>query len=407
MRLFVLAAMIAAGCAAQELPRGLWDAVLTVEDRQVPFKLEIQGAGAALKGALVDGDERIWSTSATFEGGSLHLRWAYFDSDLKAKLAGGSLTGTYTRRTRAGLVPRGFAAKPFVAPAAAEEGAKFAQFGGLWRIQTDAERGVRVMDGWFRQSGDQVTGTIQRVDGDFGTLAGSVRGSRLTLSHFDGIRATLLEAELATDGTLKGRLDGKTGFQGVRLDRAKAMGIPEPPDPTRYVAVKNPAEPFQFRFQDLDGQWVSLDSERFRGKAVIATIMGSWCPNCHDEAEFLMDLYRRYHSQGLEIVGLGFEYTGEVERDREQLRAFAKRHGITYPMLLAGTTEDGEVLRKLPQLASFAAYPAAIYLGRDHKVRAIHAGFAGPANPEEHRKLKAEIESLVKSMLAGSVVRKR
>lgn len=401
MRNTLLAVMIAASCAAQELPRGLWDAVLTVEERQVPFKLELQGAGAALKGALVDGDQRIWSTSAEFVAGSLHLRWAYFDSDLTATLRDGVLTGAYARRTRAGVVQRGFSAKPFVTPAAPPEGVKFARFDGAWRIQTDAEKGVREMDGRFRQSADQVTGTIQRVDGDFGTLAGTVRGSRLTLSHFDGIRATLLEAELAPDGTMKGRLDGKTGFRGVRMDQAKAAGIPEPPDPTRYVAVKNPAEPFAFRFQDLDGEWVSLDSERFRGKAVIATIMGSWCPNCHDEAEFLMDLYRRYRGQGLEIVAFGFEYTGEQERDRGQLRAFAKRHGITYPMLLAGTTEEGEVLRKLPQLASFAAYPATLYLGRDHKVRAIHAGFAGPANPEEHGKLKREIESLVKTMLAG------
>lgn len=400
MRFFVPVALIAASCAAQNLPRGLWDAVLTVEDRHVPFKLELQGAGSALQGAIVDGDQRIWTTAATFEGGSLHLRWAYFDSDLKATLAGGSLKGTYTRRNRAGLVQRGFSAKPFAAPPVAADGVKFAQFGGAWRIETDDQKGVRVMDGRFRQSGDQVTGTIQRVDGDFGTLAGTVQGPRLTLSHFDGIRATLLVAEMAADGSLKGRLDGKTGFRAVRLDQAQAAGIPEPPDPTRFVAVKNPAEPFQFRFQDLDGQWVSLDDERFRGKAVIATIMGSWCPNCHDEAEFLMDLYRRYCAQGLEVVGLGFEYTGEVERDREQLRAFAKRHSITYPMLLAGTTEEGEVLRKLPQLASFAAYPAAIYLGRDHKVRAIHAGFAGPANPEEHARLKAELESLVKSMLA-------
>ncbi len=399
MRLPVLVLLIAAGCAAQELPRGLWDAVLTLEGRQVPFKLELQGAGPALKGALQDGDQRVWSTSATYESGRLHLRWAYFDSDLKAKLAGGRLSGAYTRRTRAGLVERGFSATPFVAPAPAAEGVKVAQFGGLWRIQTDAEKGVREMDGWFRQNGDQVTGTIQRVDGDFGTLAGTVRGSRLTLSHFDGIRATLLEAELAADGTLKGQLDRKTGFRAVRMEQAKASGIPEPPDPTRYVAVKNPAEPFQLRFQDLDGRWVSLEDERFRGKAVIATIMGSWCPNCHDEAEFLMELYRRYRAQGLEIVGLGFEYTGEVERDREMLRAFSKRHGITYPMLLAGTTEEGEVLRKLPQLASFSAYPAALYLGRDHKVRAIHTGFAGPANPEEHRRLKAELESLVRSML--------
>ena len=400
MRFLPLVLMIAAGCAAQQLPRGLWDAVLTVEDRQVPFKLELQGSGAAMKGAIVDGDQRIWSTTAAFEAGALHLRWAYFDSDLKAKLEGGALSGTYTRRTRGGLVQRGFSAKPFVAPPAPAEGAKFAQFAGAWRIETDAAKGVRVMDGRFRQSADQVTGTIQRVDGDFGTMAGTVRGSSLKLSHFDGIRATLLEAELTPDGTWKGHLDGKTGFRAVPMDQARAAGIPEPPDPTRYVAVKNPAEPFQFSFQDLDGQPVSLDSERFRGKAVIVTIMGSWCPNCHDEAEFLMDLYRRYHTQGLEIIGLGFEYTGEVERDREQLRAFAKLHRISYPMLLAGTTEEGEVLRKLPQLASFAAYPAALYLGRDHKVRAIHAGFAGPANPEEHRKLKAEIESLVKSMLA-------
>lgn len=400
MRLIPLLLMTAAVCAAQQLPRGIWDAVLTVEDRQVPFKLELQGAGAAMKGAILDGDQRIWSTSATFEGGALHLRWAYFDSDLKAKLENGALAGAYTRRTRAGLIQRGFTARPFAAPPAPAEGAIFAQFAGAWRIETDAAKGVRVMDGRFRQSADQVTGTIQRVDGDFGTLSGTVRGARLALSHFDGIRATLLEVERTPDGTLRGRIDGKTGFRAVPLDQAKAAGIPEPPDPTRYVAVKNPAEPFQFRFQDLDGQWVSLDSARFRGKAVIATIMGSWCPNCHDEAEFLMNLYRRYHAQGLEIIGLGFEYTGEIERDREQLRAFAKLHGITYPMLLAGTTEDGEVLRKLPQLASFAAYPAALYLGRDHKVRAIHAGFAGPANPEEHRKLKAEIESLVKSMLA-------
>jgi peroxiredoxin len=399
MRFSALALILAGSCAAQELPLGLWDAVLTVEDRQVPFKLELQGSGSALKGAIVDGDQRIWTTSATLRAGSLHLRWAYFDSDLKANLAGATLSGAYTRRTRAGLVQRAFTAKPFVTPATPPEGARFARFAGVWRIQTDAEKGVRVMDGRFRQSADQVTGTIQRVDGDFGTLAGTVLGSRVILSHFDGIRATLIEAELTPDDTLKGRLDGKTGFRAVRMDQAQAAGIPEPPDPTRYTAVKNPAEPFQFRFQDLDGNWVSPDDARFRGNAVIATIMGSWCPNCHDEAEFLMELYRRYRAQGLEVIGLGFEYTGELDRDRQQLRAFAKRHGITYPMLLAGTTEEGEVLRKLPQLASFAAYPATLYLGRDHRVRAIHTGFAGPANPEEHRKLKAEIESLVRSML--------
>ena len=35
---------------------------------------------------------------------------------------------------------------------------------------------------------------------------------------------------------------------------------------------------------------------------VIVSIGGSWCPNCHDEAPLLGDLYRKYKSQGLEIV---------------------------------------------------------------------------------------------------------
>ena len=38
---------------------------------------------------------------------------------------------------------------------------------------------------------------------------------------------------------------------------------------------------------------------------LIVSISGSWCPNCHDEAPFLADLYRRYQAKGLEIVADG------------------------------------------------------------------------------------------------------
>ncbi|MBI5085761.1 MAG: TlpA family protein disulfide reductase [Acidobacteria bacterium] len=381
-------------------PRGLWDAVLAVDGREVAFRFELKGEGRSCRGAILDGERRIWSTSGVCEKGEVALRWSYFDSDLKATLRGGKLQGEYSRRTRAGVVKRGFAAAPFKS-AVVDEGEKTADFGGAWRIQTDAERGARVMDGRFRQSGGEVTGTIQRVDGDFGTLSGRARGNKLRLSHFDGIRATLIEGAMTEKGTIEGTMDGKTRFTAARLEKAKAMGIPEPPDPSKWVTVKDPTAEFAFRFQDLAGRWVSLADDRFRGKAVIVTIMGSWCPNCHDEAVFLMELYRKYKGQGLEIVALGFEYTGELERDRETLGAFGKLHGVTYPMLLAGTTEDGEVLRKLPQLANFAGYPATIYLGRDHRVRAVHAGFAGPANAEEHAKRKSELGELVKSMLTG------
>ena len=396
---FAMLFACAATCA--QTPAGLWDATLTVEDRHVAFRLDLQREGQGWKAAILDGGQRIESTSGTLNGNQLKLRWDYFDAGLTATLSGDGMKGVYARRTRAGVVTRDFSAIPF-RPAEAEPAAGTANVGGKWRIQSDDTRGARVMDGIFRQAGAEVSGTIQRVDGDFGTLVGKMAGNRLTLSHFDGIRATLIEAELKPDGTLAGTLDGSTRFTAVRLDQASKLGLPEPPDPSRYVAVKNPAEPLRFRFQDLDGHWVSSEDVAFQGKPMVVTIMGSWCPNCHDEAEFLAELDRRYRGQGLEIVALGFEYTGELERDRAQLRAFARRHGIQYRVLLAGTTEEGSVQRALPQLANFAGYPATLYLDRKHRVIAVHAGFAGPANPEEHRKLKLELGELVRELLKNN-----
>lgn len=380
-------------------PSGLWDAVLDVDGRKVDFRMELHLAGGKARGAILDGERRIWSTSGEFAGAKLQLVWDYFDSRLEATWDGQALRGAYQRRTRSGLVRREFAAQPFhPRPEAADSAA--AHFAGAWRIQTDAPLGVRVMNGYFAQSGASVTGTIQRLDGDFGTLEGRIEGKRLRLSHFDGIRATLIEAELQPDGTLRGVLDGKTAFTAARVEKAAELGLPEPPDPSRYVSVKNPLDPVRFEAVDLDGNPVSSAGPRFRGKPMILTIMGSWCPNCHDEAELLAELDRRYRDKGLAVVALGFEYTGESERDRNQLRAFARRHKTDYTILYAGTTEEGQVQKVLPQLANFGGFPTTIFLDRDHRVRSVHAGFAGPANQEEHARLKAEYDRLARELTA-------
>ncbi len=381
-------------------PSGLWDAALDAEGRRVEFRMELKLSGAQASGAILDGERRIWSTSGSFAGRRLELVWDYFDSRLEAEWDGRALRGVYQRRTRAGVTRRAFSAEPFQ-PKPDNGDQAPAQAAGAWRIQTNATRGVRVMNGYFAQSGAAVNGTIQRLDGDFGSLAGRIEGQKLRLSHFDGIRATLIEAELQPDGTLKGVIDGKTGFTAARVEKAAELGLPEPPDPSRYVSVKNPLEPVRFRAVDLDGKPVSAEDPQFRGKPVLLTIMGSWCPNCHDEAELLVELHRKYGAGGLAVVALGFEYTGESERDRNQLRAFARRHGVEYPILYAGTTEEGEVVRVLPQLANFGGFPTTIFLDREHRVRSVHAGFAGPANTREHAKLREEYDKLVRELTAS------
>ena len=378
---------------------GVWDAVVVVNNMDIPFRIEFSHKGKDLRGAFLNGQVKEGSTAGEMEGGKLHLRFDYWNSDLRASLNGGKLEGTYDHKGRTGSTSYPFRAQRFV-PTAASADSPAASIAGEWVLTSDGSIHPGRPNVWHflaRQSGAEISASILRLDGDTGTLNGKIQDGKIVLSHFSGARPMLFEATLKADGTLEGSLNRSTKFTALRKSEALAKGLPLPPDPSRYTSVKDPSQPLLFTFPDLDGRPVSSDS--FRGKVLIANIMGSWCPNCQDEGPFLAQLYRKYHSQGLEIVSLCFE-AGDPDSDKTQVRAFARRHGITYPMLLAGVVETGAVPKALPQLVNFDSYPTSIFLGRDGRVKSVHDGFASPATGEEHLRLKKEIDELVRNLLA-------
>jgi hypothetical protein len=93
----------------------------------------------------------------------------------------------------------------------------------------------------------------------------------------------------------------------------------------------------------------------------------------------LQSLYSQFHARGLEIVGLSYEYVDDRVRNQHLLDVYRRKYSITYPLLLAGTTDPGQIAATLPQLKNFGAYPTTIFLDRHGRVRLIHAGFSGPA----------------------------
>ena len=161
--------------------------------------------------------------------------------------------------------------------------------------------------------------------------------------------------------------------------------------------MKDSSEPFRFSFMDLNGNLVSNTDARFRNKVVVVSILGSWCPNCHDEAPFLAELYRSYRDKGLEIVGFSFEEEDQLS-DPERLRAFVKTYGIDYPMLVCGIPDDAS--KKMPQLQGFDAWPTVLLLGRDGRARQIHAGFPSPASGNVYRQTKADLTASIERVLA-------
>jgi thiol-disulfide isomerase/thioredoxin len=386
--------------AATKKIDGLWDATIATGTATIPFRFEIATKGETATGAFFEGDRKIESSEGTFSGGVLRLVWDHLNTTLELTGAGDTLAGSYVNR-RPNSRPQQVEMKRFTP--VTTDAADVPQTTGTWEMRRVAEevsapRDTRTWRVFLRQSGAEVSGSILRVDGDTGTLVGRWNRGKLILSHFAGERPNLFEATPNPDGTLNVTLNGNAHYLVVRSSEARAKGIPEPPDPSRYTSVKDPTTAFQFAFPDLTGKTVSSGDPLFKGKVVILSIGGSWCPNCHDEAPFLGELYRDYHGRGLEIVGLMFENDPDPVVARPRVQSFIRKHGVKYQMLLAGTTQN--IAERLPQIVNFGAYPTTIYLGRDGKVRGVHAGFASPATGEEHTRLKTELRELTERLLA-------
>jgi peroxiredoxin len=394
MRLNLLLAALAASLYAQTPAQsldGVWSATVNVNDRQIPFRIGFSTQGQ-VQGWFFNGDEKVPSTSGAFENGVLTLRFDHYATRLEATLANNELTGTYGRDRRT----YAFHAEPYRAAQVTAE--KAPDIAGLWDIEVASPKGEKAWHLVVDQKDGEVTAAILRVDGDTGLLSGAFCDGQFTLSHFSGARPSLMTLAPQPDGSLEVVQNGKK-LTAIRSAEARAKGLPAPDDPMRHTTMKDPNEPLRFAFTDLDGRLVSNTDARFQGKVLLVAIGGSWCPNCHDEAPYLQELYRKYRAAGLEVVDLSFEEADQL-KNPARLRAFIEQYGIEYPVLLPG--EPSDLNAKLPDVVNLNAWPTTFFVGRDGHVHAIHTGFAGKASGELHDEMTREIEGTLRQLLDGN-----
>lgn len=384
-----------AGCAGDRSPVGLWDATVTTRDFDVPFKFEIARSGSAVRGSFFEGDQKVPSTDGRYENGVLSLAFPQFGTKLQAKWEGNRLVGMYDRGTRGpGYVFQARRAGPEPRPTG-----PVPSIAGEWRIPLDvqSEKGESAWRLVVRQSGARVVAAIMRVDGDTGALTGSYRDGTFVLGHFSGVGPERVEITPTDAGTLQLRRGGRTRLVAVRATDPRAQAIAAPTDPRLHTRVKDPSERFRFAFPDLEGRMVSDADPRFQGKVVIVSVTGTWCPNCHDEAPFLADLYRTHRARGLEIVALAFEEPAQLA-DLTRVRGFIEQYGLTYPFLLAGTPEQAP--EKIPQAINLNTFPATFVLGRDGRVRSVYAGYASRATGDFHQSEQKTFVDEIERLLA-------
>ncbi len=406
--LAVFASRADAGLAT-EAPKGnplvgTWRAVLTLAGGELPFTLKVDEHEGHLRAEALNGEEKARFDSVRVESSGVVLRFDVYDSEIRANLSpdAASLTGEWWKagRTRLPFAATRGDSRRFLP--GADAGRKDApSVAGAWSAVFKRRNGDEPARGEFSQTGERVRGTFLTPTGDHRYLEGEFRDGVLRLSAFDGGHAFLYAARQQPDGRLEGEFWSGSGAAVPWSARPVPLsGDDGLPDAFSQAGLTNSEGRLRFTFPDLEGRPVSLTDERFRGKVVIVSLFGSWCPNCNDEAPLLAGWYRRHRSRGLEIVGLAYEETGALEVDRKSVRTYARHHGLDYPLLLAGLSNRQAAAQTLPDFMGLFAFPTTIFVGRDGRVRKIHSGFAGPGTGAHHQKLVAELGALVEALLA-------
>ncbi len=394
---------------------GRWSATITEGGITIPFRLDISGSGRNIVGKLYNGDNDFeTTTSASFENGTLHLNFLHYLTSISANVQNDQLDGQLivTRRSAIVITPgqataesrpkdvtSPFHATRYTAPAAAAA-AKVPNIDGIWEIPHDSPKGEKSWRLIVKQNGPDISTTVLRVDGDTGALTGSWQDGKFLASHFDGARPGLILLTPQQDGSLQVVLCAEPRnleLTAYRPEVARAKGFPEPANYLTHTTVRDPNEVFAYNFPDVKGQSLSNESAKFKGKVVLAIVTGTWCPNCHDEAKYLVELYNRYHDKGLEIVALDFE-EADQRASLTRVNAFIKQYKIPYTYLIAGTPD--EMWDKVPQAVNLNTWPATFFIGKDGRVKATYSGFAGAASGSYNTELRHEFTSIIAKLLA-------
>jgi len=356
--------------------------VLRKDSNEVVFTMHAKIENGKQVLYVVNDKERIRITDIQQRRDSLFFNMPVFESSFAAKInRDGSLEGWWTKGTRGEPQQwpfRAFPGQPFRFPS--KKYTVQNAVSGKWEVifnnsDGTTEKAIAI----FKQKANRITGTFLTTTGDYRYLDGVMSGDSLKLSTFDGAHAYLFTARVENNKEISGGTyffgpAGKQAWTAIRNDQAI---LPQQDAP---CSLQKGETGIHFAFTDLDSQSVSLKDDRFKNKVIIVELMGSWCPNCMDETQFLSAFYQKNKARGVEVVALGYEYSTDFQRSRASLRKFRNKFKIEYPVLITGVAvgDEKRTEKTLPQLTPIRSFPTTIIIDKKGNVREIQSVFYGP-----------------------------
>jgi thiol-disulfide isomerase/thioredoxin len=385
----------------QQLQDGLWRGELSVSHgKQAPFLFEVSGAGTdSVALTLINGEEREPLAGLRYTVDSVIIPIEAYDAAIKAQLSGNRLEGRFVKNYIENDTGVPFKAQWGEAPRFAPvEPVTDVAIDGRWDILFVREGRDTVHNaGIFKTENQIVTGSVLTSSGDLRFLEGIPVADGVRLSAFSGLTPYYIELTFTGSDAFEGALyttQGRTTLAGRRNSQAALA------DAYSQTRLKAGESRLGFELPNTEGLIISLADEAYRGKVTIVSVLGTWCPNCLDETQYLAQWYKENKERGVEIVGLAFERKDDFEYAKVAIDRLKKRYGVDYEIVFAGKADSVSTAAVLPEIERLSSYPTTFFIDKEGKVAKIHTGFNGPATWLFYEEWKKEFNEAVDELLS-------
>ncbi|MEO9481851.1 MAG: TlpA disulfide reductase family protein [Ekhidna sp.] len=383
--------------SAQMIKSGQWRGAIVYDSLQVPFIFEVGYPGGEVPEiTIINGSDRRVISNAKVLGDSIIIPLDPFDVEIRAKYTAMGMTGVYKKYYRNLTIP--FVADYGRARMSKNSVRSFAPIEDRWAITfSPGSSSMSAGVGLFKQRGYIVSGTIMTEVSDYRFFEGILDGDSIKISCFDGAHAFAFMGK-RTDSGWSGQMIYGNGYS--ESWEANYDADAELKDPFEMVNVEpGTQKPYYDLLAAGEGK-DAIDPTKYEGEVLIIQLFGTWCPNSHDQTQYLVNWYKKNRDRGVSILASSFEANYSQEYGLERLKKYRAVNEIEYDLVLGGKLSKTGAAMPFTFMQRIEAFPTLVILDKQGYVRYVHSYFNGPATGEYYRTFDRRFNQIIDALVA-------